>query len=147
MSGSEDEEDGAGLVSHEEDEKAPEFEPHPIALSLSSVLKTTALSTPCGDFATFGIAALPLPGLSILLPAPALSSASRSRAFQIGLPLTHAQAVDELKARCSAAADGSGVWELSSALKIRPFERLYVLSLRVLSVFDSSCNKCRFRLW
>ncbi len=105
MSGSDDED----YVEHEsgEDEEEEYFWAHPIGTLLSSAINNAA----CGDFATCGVAALPFPGLSIH-PNPMTSGGE----FQVALPLTLPQAVDQLKARCSVAADGgTPVWELSAA--------------------------------
>jgi hypothetical protein len=110
--------DGDG--DEEEDEA---FEPHPIAALVVSALQDIG----CGDFATFGIAALPFPGLCIHSLSGVSSGASAriatgaalvrpNGAFQVSLPLTLEPAVDQLKARCTLAADGaSNVWEISAA--------------------------------
>jgi hypothetical protein len=125
MSGSDQENgtasEGDGEV--EAEKEAVKLKPHPIATRISRALKTVV----CGDFATFGVAALPFPGLSIHHHSITSSSGSASTstsirtlarpngAFQVALPLTLAQAVDQLKARCSLVADGAAhVWEMSA---------------------------------
>jgi hypothetical protein len=90
------------------------FEPHPIARLLRSAFDAgkQAESNACGDFATFGTAALPLPGLSIHSAVGGYNSPTN--ALEVSLPLNQAHSIDQLKARCSLAKDETAVWEMNA---------------------------------